>query len=71
MTAMRVTVTRYILPKDDLNDYINYENSEDNVELELQNIMNEQYKEYITTEDYINCNNTYEIEAMPGLSLLF
>ncbi|CAJ0631928.1 6982_t:CDS:2 [Entrophospora sp. SA101] len=67
----RLAIFCYILPKDDLNDYINYENSEDNVELELQNIMNEQYKEYITTEDYINCNNTYEIEAMPGLSLLF
>jgi hypothetical protein len=56
-----------ILPKDDLDNYINYENSEDNVELELQNIMNEYYEETITTEDYINCDSTYEIEAMPKL----
>ncbi|CAH1768516.1 4030_t:CDS:2, partial [Entrophospora sp. SA101] len=33
----------------------------------LQNIMNEYYEETITTEDYINCDSTYEIEAMPGL----
>ncbi|CAH1762490.1 5799_t:CDS:2 [Entrophospora sp. SA101] len=35
--------------------------------LKLQNIMNEYYEESITTEDYINCNKTYEIEANPGL----
>ncbi|CAJ0880966.1 22516_t:CDS:2 [Entrophospora sp. SA101] len=29
--------------------------------------MNEYYEESITTEDYINCNKTYEIEANPGL----
>ncbi|CAJ0911754.1 1161_t:CDS:2, partial [Entrophospora sp. SA101] len=57
--------TKYEL--DNLDDYINYENSEVNAELELQNIMNEYYKGSITIEDYINCDNTYEIESMPGL----
>jgi hypothetical protein len=56
-----------ILPKDDLDDYVNYEDGEDSIELELQSIINEYYRETQTVENYINHECNYEAEAMPSL----
>ena len=56
-----------ILPKDDLDDYVNYEGDEDSIELELQSIINEYYRETQTVENYINHECNYEAEAMPSL----
>jgi DNA-binding XRE family transcriptional regulator len=45
-----------ILPKDDLHDYVNYEAGEDGIELELQSIINEYYRESQTVEDTLTTN---------------
>nr|CAG8482423.1 13958_t:CDS:2 [Entrophospora candida] len=40
---------------------------EDSIELELQNIINEYYRESQPVEDYINHESKYEAEGMPSL----
>nr|CAG8633326.1 1388_t:CDS:2 [Entrophospora candida] len=44
-----------------------YEDSEDSVASELQDLMNKHYNEPLTTGDYVNYESNNETEAMPEL----
>ncbi|CAJ0844772.1 6866_t:CDS:2, partial [Entrophospora sp. SA101] len=48
-------------------DLDNYEDSEDSVASELQDLMNKHYNEPLTTGDYVNYESNNETEAMPEL----
>ncbi|CAJ0650792.1 4454_t:CDS:2 [Entrophospora sp. SA101] len=49
------------------DDHNNYEDSEDSVASELQDLMNKHYNEPLTTGDYVNYESNNETEAMPEL----